>query len=172
MGIVTTSSETAFKFSPEVIYDFVTNPANWTKTYPGSNYIGNLDVLPLKIGDTWEEGGEDGDKIFTWHLALAARPKLWTFSSVGRLGPSPRRDRRDGRPNHGAIPLHSTRTGLHAIHADDDDRSAEGCADARRLLPDRQSRQHRPLPCRHRQGTGIGSCHRLARSGHVCCTRQ
>lgn len=86
MGIVTTSSETAFTHAPEVIYDFVTNPANWTKTYPGSNYVGKLDDLPLKIGDTWEEGGENGDKIFTWHLALADRPCLWSFSSVGRLG--------------------------------------------------------------------------------------
>jgi hypothetical protein len=34
LGIVTTSSETAFSRSPEVIYDFVTNPVNWTKTYP------------------------------------------------------------------------------------------------------------------------------------------
>ncbi|WP_102143531.1 SRPBCC family protein [Mycobacterium hubeiense] len=86
MGIVTTSSETAFAHSPETIYDFVTNPANWTKTYPGSSYVGKLDDLPLKVGDTWEEGGADGEKIFTWHLAIAMRPKLWVFNSVGRLG--------------------------------------------------------------------------------------
>ena len=86
MGIVTTSSETAFALAPETIYDFVTNPANWTKTYPGSNYVGRLDDLPLKVGDTWEEGGPDGEKIFTWHLAMAYRPTLWMFTSVGRLG--------------------------------------------------------------------------------------
>jgi hypothetical protein len=28
LGIVTTTSETAFSHSPELIYDFVTNPAN------------------------------------------------------------------------------------------------------------------------------------------------
>ena len=39
MGIVTTSSETAFARAPETIYDFVTNPANWPKTYPGSAHI-------------------------------------------------------------------------------------------------------------------------------------
>ena len=33
MGIVTTSSETAFRQPPEAIYDFVTNPANWPKTH-------------------------------------------------------------------------------------------------------------------------------------------
>jgi hypothetical protein len=38
MGIVTTSSETAFHHPPEAIYDFVTNPANWTKTYPGNTH--------------------------------------------------------------------------------------------------------------------------------------
>jgi hypothetical protein len=86
VGVVTTSSETAFHHPPETIYDFVTNPANWTKTYPGSNYVGKLHELPLKVGDTWEEGGPDGDRIFTWHLAMAYRPKLWMFTSVGRLG--------------------------------------------------------------------------------------
>ena len=86
MGIVTTSSETAFAHSAETLYDFVTNPANWTKTYPGSNYVGKLDTLPLQVGDTWEEGGPDGDRIFTWHLAIAVRPKLWVFTSDGRLG--------------------------------------------------------------------------------------
>ncbi len=72
MGIVTTSSETAFSQSPETIYDFVTNPANWTKTYPGSNYVGKLDKLPLAVGDTWEEGGprRGGPDL---HLALGHR---------------------------------------------------------------------------------------------------
>jgi len=35
VGIVTTSSETAFMYPPEVVYDFVTT--NWTKTYPTSS---------------------------------------------------------------------------------------------------------------------------------------
>ena len=87
MGIVTSSSETAFHHAPEKIYDFVTNPANWTKTYPGSAHIGALpDRLPLAVGDTWTESGPDGNRIFTWHLAIAMRPKLWMFNSVGRLG--------------------------------------------------------------------------------------
>lgn len=86
MGIVTTSSDTAYHHAPEVIYDFVTNPANWTKTYPGSSYVGRLDSLPLRVGDMWEEGGPDSDKIFTWQLAMAVRPRLWVFTSVGRLG--------------------------------------------------------------------------------------
>lgn len=87
MGIVRTSSETAFARAPEIVYDFVTNPANWPKTYPGSAHIMNLPgELPLDVGDTWQESGPDGDRIFAWQLAIATRPKLWMFNSVGRLG--------------------------------------------------------------------------------------
>ena len=86
MGIVTTSSETAFAHPPEVVYDFVTNPANWTKTYPGSNYVGKLDDLPLKVGDTWEEGGPDGKHIYTWHLAMAMRPEAVGVQLGGPAG--------------------------------------------------------------------------------------
>jgi hypothetical protein len=86
LGIVTTTSETAFSQSAETVYDFVTNPENWTKTYPGSAHIGNLPPLPLKVGDTWTEAGPDGDRIFSWQLAAAVRPSLFAFTSVGRLG--------------------------------------------------------------------------------------
>jgi hypothetical protein len=69
LGIVTTSSETAFSRSQETIYDFVTNPANWTKTYPGSAHITNVpDELPLKVGDTWQESGP---------TATASSPGIW-----------------------------------------------------------------------------------------------
>lgn len=86
LGIVTTRSETAFTHSAETVYDFVTNPANWTKTYPGSAHIGELPQVPLKVGDTWVEAGPAGDKLFTWQLAMGVRPKLFVFTSVGRLG--------------------------------------------------------------------------------------
>jgi hypothetical protein len=52
LGIVTSTSETAFSQSAETVYDFVTNPANWTKTYPGSAHVGDLPDLPLKVGDS------------------------------------------------------------------------------------------------------------------------
>ncbi|UXA19857.1 SRPBCC family protein [Mycobacterium sp. SMC-4] len=87
MGIVTTTSENAFTQSAEEVYDFVTNPANWPKTYPGSAHVGTVpDTLPLAIGDSWTETGPDGNRIFTWHLAIAMRPRLWVFNSVGNLG--------------------------------------------------------------------------------------
>lgn len=108
MGIVTTSSETAFSYTPETIYDFVTNPANWTKTYPGSAHIEDLPSrLPLEVGDTWAEAGPDGERIFTWHLAIAMRPTLWVFNSVGRLGHD--RDGNGGMEGRITVQYHFTR---------------------------------------------------------------
>jgi len=111
MGIVTTSSETAFTQSAEEVYDFVTNPANWVKTYPGSAHIGGLPTdLPLKVGDTWEEGGAQGAQhIYTWHLAIAMRPKLWVFNSVGRLGHAP--DGSGGFEGRITVQYHFTKPG-------------------------------------------------------------
>ncbi|OSC26987.1 hypothetical protein B8W69_15005 [Mycobacterium vulneris] len=51
MGIVSTTSETAFTQSAETVYDFVTNPRNWTKTYPGQLF---LQANPAKI-DAYHE---------------------------------------------------------------------------------------------------------------------
>src|SRR6202000_2246856 len=42
--------------------------------------------LPWKVGGHGQESGPDGARIFTWHLAIATRPRLWMFSSVGPLG--------------------------------------------------------------------------------------
>ena len=50
MGIVTTTSETAFTQSAETVYDVVTNPANWTKTYPGSAHIGGSPDRQIDTG--------------------------------------------------------------------------------------------------------------------------
>ena len=86
MGIVTTTSETSFAHPAEVVYDFATNPANWPKTYPTSRQVGDMPhQLPLKVGDIWTEAGPKGE-LYTWQLALATRPKLWVFTSVGKLG--------------------------------------------------------------------------------------
>jgi len=86
MGIATTTSETAFTQPAQEVYDFVTNPGNWPKTYPISRSVGSVPHdLPLKVGDIWTEGGPRGE-FYTWQLALATPPKLWVFTSVGRLG--------------------------------------------------------------------------------------
>jgi hypothetical protein len=110
LGIVTTSSETAFTQSTETVYDFVTNPSNWTKTYPGRAHIGKLpDELPLQVGDTWEESGPGGDRIFTWQLAIATRPRLWVFNSIGPLGHD--RDGNGGTEGRITVQYHFTRPG-------------------------------------------------------------
>lgn len=109
MGIVTTTSETAFPQSAETVYDFVTNPLNWTKTYPGSAHIGGLPDLPLKVGDTWEEAGPDGDRIFRWQLAAAVRPTLFVFTSIGRLGHD--RDGNGGMEGRITVSYHFSRPG-------------------------------------------------------------
>lgn len=84
MGIVTTSSETAFTQPPEMIYDFVTNPTNWTRAYPGSPRISNVPELPLKVGDTWDESHPEKDVTFIWQLAVAMRPRLTTSPGPAR----------------------------------------------------------------------------------------
>lgn len=86
MGIVTTSSAAAFTEPAEMIYDFVTDPANWTRAYPGRPRISNVPGIPLAVGDTWDESHPEHDRIFTWQLAVAMRPRVWVFNSVGRLG--------------------------------------------------------------------------------------
>jgi hypothetical protein len=107
-----------------VVYDFVTNPANWTKTYPGSAHIGKLPELPLKVGGAWAEAGEDGDRIFTWQLAIAVRPTMFVFNSVGRLAHD-----RDGNggigPDHGVVPVRQAGSGHHAVLPNHDDRGVQ-----------------------------------------------
>jgi hypothetical protein len=86
LGIVTTSSETAFSQSAETIYDFVTNPVNWTKTYPHSVHIGGLpDTLPLKVGDTWTESGPDANRWDRYRQG-ALYPYVATLIVVGAGG--------------------------------------------------------------------------------------
>ena len=69
-----------------MIYDFVSNPKNWTKAYPGNPRISKVGSIPLKVGDTWDESHPEQDRTFTWQLAVAMRPRLWVFNSLGRLG--------------------------------------------------------------------------------------
>lgn len=109
MGIVTTTSETSFNHPPETIYAFVTNPANWPKTYPGSTHVGGLvRELPLKVGEIWSEAGPKGE-LYTWHLAIAMPPKLWVFNSVGRLGHDA--EGRGGVEGRITVQYHFTRPG-------------------------------------------------------------
>jgi hypothetical protein len=91
MGIIATSSETTFSQSPEELYDFVTDPRNWPKTYPGSAGIEGIETLPLQVGDVWSEAGtlDDLECRYTWRLVTAERPWRFEFRSVGMLAHDP-----------------------------------------------------------------------------------
>lgn len=86
MAIVTTTNETLFAQSAEQVYDFVSNPANWPQAYPGSvQEEGLASGGPLAIGDTWVETGPRGE-LYSWHVAMAVRPRLWGCSTFGPIG--------------------------------------------------------------------------------------
>jgi hypothetical protein len=50
MGIATTTSETAFTQSAQEVYDFVTNPGNWPKTYPSSRAVDAAQAVGVQLG--------------------------------------------------------------------------------------------------------------------------
>lgn len=86
MGIITMVAQAAFDHTPEVLFDFVTNPANWVKTYPGSKEEEGLPPeMPLKAGDCWAETGPRGER-YSWQVATTLRPSLWVCNTLGRLG--------------------------------------------------------------------------------------
>ena len=90
MGIMTVTSETAFNYPAEVIYDFVSNPENWGRTYKGSGGVreGEKLELPLKVGDEWTEkvNLEHNTYHSKWVLVTAVRPKKWIFHQVNKTG--------------------------------------------------------------------------------------
>lgn len=88
MGVFSITSETAFAQSPEVIYDFVSNPANWGRTYKGSGGVHQHLELPLKVGDTWTEKVDlpPNTYLSTWTLITAVRPRKWVFQQTNKIG--------------------------------------------------------------------------------------
>ena len=86
MGIVTMEAQASFTESAERVYDFVSNPANWVTTYPGSEHEAGLPKdMPLQVGDSWVETGPRQER-YAWQVAMAVRPSLWVCTTVGRLG--------------------------------------------------------------------------------------
>ena len=73
-----------------VVYDFVTNPANWTKTYPRRPRASAtcLTELPLKVGDTWDEGASGSGAATGLHVACWRSPRVRHCSSSIRSGDS------------------------------------------------------------------------------------
>ena len=91
--------------------------------------------------------------MFTWQLAIAVRPTLFVFSSVGRLGHDSQGD--GGLEGRMTIEYHFTRpeAGQNVVHQDDDDRDVQARTADRRLLPDGQPRSYRRLSRGGRAGT-------------------
>jgi hypothetical protein len=75
------TSETAFAHPAEVIFDFVSNPANWGRTYSGSGGVHEHLTLPLKFGDTWTEKVSLPPNTYysTWTLITVERPHKFVF---------------------------------------------------------------------------------------------
>ena len=90
MGRITIESETVFSRPAEEIYDFVSNPANWGRTYQGSGGLHNNAQLqlPLKFGDQWTEAVplKENTYVATWTLITAMRPHKWVFQQVNGIG--------------------------------------------------------------------------------------
>ena len=90
MGKFSITSETAFNYSPEVIFDFVANPENWGRTYKGSGGMksGQDLTLPLKFGDTWTEKVDlhPNTYLSTRTLITVVRPRKFVFQQVNKVG--------------------------------------------------------------------------------------
>ena len=164
MGIVTTSSATAFNQSAAAVYDLATNPANWPKLYPGSAHVGEVPThLPLQVGDTWTEAGQDANLIFTWQLAIATRPNYGCSIPLAALAMTMKATAAS-RGVSRWIPFHPAWRRYHPVYPDDDDRGIQGRPAAGRILPQCQSDRHRPIPrsdcaraCAQYPGTGLKS---------------
>jgi len=95
MGILSVTSETAFNYPIEVVYDFASNPNNWGKTYKGSGGMADEEEvhrkLPLKVGDVWTEKVTLGENTYhsTWTLITAVRPHKWVFQQINGIGNLP-----------------------------------------------------------------------------------
>ena len=91
MGRFSITSETAFAHPAERIYDFVSNPANWGRTYKGSGgmHEGSKHLsLPLQIGDEWTEKVDLPPNLYqsAWVLITARRPTKWVFQQTNKVG--------------------------------------------------------------------------------------
>lgn len=89
MGSFTAESQTLINHPAEAIYDFVSDPHNWPKTFKGSSGIADELKLPLEVGDSWTELIKVSDTFScrsTWTLIVAERPRKWVFQQVDRIG--------------------------------------------------------------------------------------
>lgn len=88
MGKFSITSETIFAHPAEVIFDFVSNPANWGRTYSGSGGVHEHLSLPLRFGDTWTEKVDLPPNTYfsTWTLITVERPRKFVFQQKNDIG--------------------------------------------------------------------------------------
>lgn len=88
MGRNTAFASTVLPYSREQVYDFVSNPHNWPRTYKGSGGIQQHLELPLKIGDKWTEKVSLAKKTYysEWTSITAIRPSKLLFEQVNGIG--------------------------------------------------------------------------------------
>lgn len=89
MGFFTATSSNLINHPAEKIYDFVSNPHNWKRTFKGSEGPDAKLTLPLKVGDTWTElikRSETFSCQSTWTLITAERPRKWVFQQINGIG--------------------------------------------------------------------------------------
>ncbi|CEJ82562.1 hypothetical protein VHEMI02621 [[Torrubiella] hemipterigena] len=81
MGICSATGSTVIPYTREQVYDFITNPHNWPKTYKGSGGIQQTLPTPLQLGDQWTEKVVLGPNTYyaRWTLITAVKPWKWTF---------------------------------------------------------------------------------------------
>ncbi|KAK4499767.1 hypothetical protein PRZ48_007953 [Zasmidium cellare] len=89
MGKFSITGETVFDYPAEVVYDFVSNPHNWGKTYKGSAGMQDRNLkVPLQLGDTWTEKVTLPPNMYlsTWRLITAERPRKFAFQQTNQIG--------------------------------------------------------------------------------------
>ncbi|CZT23300.1 uncharacterized protein RCC_09011 [Ramularia collo-cygni] len=88
MGVCTATSTSFIPFTPEQVYDFITNPHNWPKTYKGSAGMQQDLNIPIQPGEEWVETVRLGDNIYysKWNLKTAIKPMKWVFLQTNGIG--------------------------------------------------------------------------------------
>lgn len=88
MGVCTATSTSLIPFTPEQVYDFITNPHNWPKTYKGNAGMQQDLNIPIKLGEEWIETVGLGENRYysKWNLKTAIRPSKWIFLQTNGIG--------------------------------------------------------------------------------------
>lgn len=92
MGVCAATSTSLIPFTPEQVYDFITNPHNWPKTYKGSAGMQQDLSLPIKEGETWVETvGLGSNQYYSkWSLKTAIKPSQWIFHQTNGIAATDR----------------------------------------------------------------------------------